>query len=93
MSIGFIQAFAVGERVVGLQCHLETTPTGVAALIAHCGNELTEGRFIQTAAMITADRAHFRMNQQVLKTLLGRLEAKALGSTESAPAPDLPTSC
>ena len=87
------QAFALGERVVGLQFHMETTPTSVAALIEHCGNELTEGRFIQTAAQITEDRAHFRMNQQVLKTLLERLEAKALGSTESAHALDLPTSC
>lgn len=65
----------------------------VAALIEHCGNELTEGRFIQTAAKITEDRAHLRMNQQVLKTLLEQLEAKALGSTESAHTPDLPTSC
>ena len=87
------QAFAFGERVVGLQFHLETTPLSVAALIEHCGHELTEARFIQTAARITEDRAHFRMNQQVLKTLLGQLEAKALGSTESAPATDLPAPC
>jgi len=31
----------------------------VAALIEHCGNELTEGRFIQTTNKITEDRAHF----------------------------------
>ena len=82
------QAFAFGERVIGLQFHLETTPSSVAALIEHCGNELTEGRFIQTAARIIEDRAHFRMNQLVLNTLLGQLEAKALGSTELAPAPE-----
>jgi GMP synthase (glutamine-hydrolysing) len=72
------QAFAFGERVIGLQFHIETTPLGVAALIEHCGNELTEGRFIQPAARITENRAHFRMNQQVLETLLERLAAKAL---------------
>ena len=71
------QAFAFGERVVGLQFHLETTPSGVAALIEHCGNELTEGRFVQRAARIIEERAHFRMNQQVLKTLLDQLAAKA----------------
>ena len=38
----------------------------------HCGNELTKGRFIQSAAKITEDRADFRINQQVLKTLLGQ---------------------
>ena len=48
----------------------------VAALIEHCGNELTEGRFIQPAARITEKRAHFRMNQQVLKTLLEQLEGR-----------------
>jgi GMP synthase-like glutamine amidotransferase len=71
------QAFAFGERVVGLQFHIETTPMSVAALIENCGNELTEGRFIQTATRITEDRAHFRMNQQVLKTLLEQLEGRA----------------
>jgi len=77
-SVGCIhQAFAYGERVVGLQFHIETTPMSVAALIENCGNELTEGRFIQTAAKITEDRAHFRLNQQVLKTLLEQLETRA----------------
>ncbi len=72
------QSFAYGERVVGLQFHLETTPLSVAALIGHCGDELTEGRFIQTAAGIRANQAHFTMNQRVLSTLLEQLEAKAL---------------
>ena len=71
------QAFAFGERVVGLQFHIETTPPSVAALIEHCGNELAEGRFIQTASRITANHAHFTLNLQVLKTLLEQLEAKA----------------
>jgi GMP synthase (glutamine-hydrolysing) len=71
------QAFAFGERVVGLQFHIETTPSSVAALMEHCGNELTEGRFIQPAARITENRAHFRLNQRVLKTLLEQLEAQA----------------
>jgi GMP synthase-like glutamine amidotransferase len=71
------QAFAFGERVVGLQFHIETMPSSVAALIEHCGNELTESRFIQPAARLTENRAHFTMNQQVLKTLLEQLAAKA----------------
>src|ERR1035437_596067 len=71
------QAFAFGERVVVLQFHLETTPLSVAALIEHCGNELTEGRLIQPAARITENRDHFTMNQQVLKTLLEQLATKA----------------
>ena len=77
------QAFAFGERVVGLQFHIETTPSSVAALIEHCGNELTEGRFIQPAARIAENRAHFRLNQRVLKTLLEQLEAQAIQSQQS----------
>jgi GMP synthase-like glutamine amidotransferase len=70
------QAFAFGERVVGLQFYLEATPSSVAALIEHCGNELTQGRFVQTAAEISENRTDYTMNQQVLNTLLERLAAK-----------------
>ena len=72
------QAFALGERVVGLQFHLESTPSSVAALIKHCGDELTGGRFIQTAAEIAGNNAHFTENQSVLEALLGKLEAERL---------------
>jgi len=41
------QAFQVGSRAIGLQFHLETTPASAASLIAHCRNELIDGRFIQ----------------------------------------------
>ncbi len=70
------QAFALGERVVGLQFHLESTPSSVAALIKHCGDELTGGRFIQTADEIAANHAHFAANQGVLGTLLEQLETE-----------------
>jgi GMP synthase-like glutamine amidotransferase len=41
------QAFRFGERVVGLQFHLETTPASAAALIGHCRDELVPGPFVQ----------------------------------------------
>lgn len=37
------QAFQFGERVIGLQFHLETTPEDVQSLIEHCGKELVPG--------------------------------------------------
>jgi len=46
------QAFRIGRRVVGLQFHLETTPATVAAMIAHCGHELVDGPFIQSAGQM-----------------------------------------
>jgi len=41
------QAFQLGDRVIGLQFHLETTRDSAKALVEHCGEELTPGRFIQ----------------------------------------------
>lgn len=49
------QAFLYQDRVLGLQCHLESTPEIIAALCAHCADELdTAGRFVQTAAQMRA---------------------------------------
>jgi GMP synthase-like glutamine amidotransferase len=42
------QAFQIGSRVIGLQCHLETTPESAESLLVHCRSELIEGRFIQS---------------------------------------------
>jgi GMP synthase-like glutamine amidotransferase len=42
------QAFQIGNNVIGLQFHLETTPDSAQALIENCRNELVEGKYIQT---------------------------------------------
>lgn len=70
------QAFAHGDRVVGLQFHIETTPASVAALVENCGNELTGGKYIQKANEITGNHAHFAPNHQILAKLLEQLEAR-----------------
>lgn len=41
------QAFVYGDRVVGLQFHLESTAESIAALIRHCGEEITRAPYIQ----------------------------------------------
>lgn len=48
------QAFQLGTKVIGLQFHLETTPASAEALLSHCGNELVDGEFIQSAAELQA---------------------------------------
>ncbi len=48
------QGFIFGNRVLALQFHPETTPTGVAALTDVFGAELTPAPFVQTAATIRA---------------------------------------
>jgi GMP synthase-like glutamine amidotransferase len=42
------QAFQIGDNVIGLQFHLETTPDSALAIIANCRNELVAGEYIQT---------------------------------------------
>jgi GMP synthase-like glutamine amidotransferase len=64
------QAFVMGERVVGFQFHLETTPTAARAMIAACGEELVPGRFIQTAERILASAERFdRINAVMIDVL------------------------
>lgn len=43
------QAFQLGDSVIGMQFHLETTPASARALVSNCGDELVEGEYIQTA--------------------------------------------
>ena len=43
------QAFQLGERIIGLQFHLETTPDSSSALIEHCADELIDAPFVQSA--------------------------------------------
>jgi GMP synthase-like glutamine amidotransferase len=44
------QALQIGDRVLGLQFHLETTPVGVEAMISNSRNELVPQRYVQTEA-------------------------------------------
>ncbi|MBI3622084.1 MAG: amidotransferase, partial [Nitrospirae bacterium] len=72
------QAFSYGDRVIGLQCHLEVTPAGVNALIDHCGHELgggelARGPFIQTAGQLRAAPDRFSPMHARMAALLDRL--------------------
>ncbi len=48
------QAFQLGQRVIGLQFHLETTPKAARDIVAHCRHELVPARYVQTEAEILA---------------------------------------
>ena len=53
------QAFCIGERVLGLQFHLEVTPFTVKSLIERCKNDLTTGRYIQSGEEMLSDPSRF----------------------------------
>ncbi|MDX2453836.1 type 1 glutamine amidotransferase [Desulfosarcina sp.] len=53
------QAFAMGQRIVGLQYHLETTPESARALIQHCRHELVKAPHVQTESEIQSQPNRF----------------------------------
>jgi GMP synthase-like glutamine amidotransferase len=65
------QAFQVGDRVLGLQFHLESTPANVDALIANCRSELVPQRYIQNEAQLRAvpDQAYRAINTLMVEVL------------------------
>lgn len=46
------QAFQIGTNIIGLQFHLETTPTAADNLISNCQHEMTPAPYVQSAAEI-----------------------------------------
>jgi len=67
------QAFVMGDRVVGFQFHLETTPVAARAMIAACGEELVPGRFIQTEEQILASAERFDRINVIMRGVLDSL--------------------
>lgn len=67
------QAFLYGHRVIGLQFHLETTPTAARALIENCADEMIPGRYIQRAEEILAPPRYFEIANDYMSGLLSRM--------------------
>lgn len=68
------QAFQVGRRVVGLQCHLETTPESARALVAHCRAELQPAAYVQSEqAILSAPEGHYSAANALMNEVLAYL--------------------
>jgi GMP synthase-like glutamine amidotransferase len=79
-AVGFLrsdaclnQAFVLGEKVVGLQFHLETTPQGAAALIENCRDEIAPGPTIQTESEMMAQPERFARINKLMGFVLENL--------------------
>jgi hypothetical protein len=68
------QGFIYGERVIGLQFHMETTPPGVRSLVQHCSEDLSDGLFVQPESQILDADAPYDRNHQLLGRLLDQLD-------------------
>jgi GMP synthase-like glutamine amidotransferase len=64
------QAFAAGDRVLGLQFHLESTPESVQALAQYCPGDLAPGTYVQTAKAMLARLDRFQESNRLMTTLL-----------------------
>lgn len=53
------QAFQIGQRVIGLQFHLETTEASAQAMIEHCARELIPAAYVQSASTLQSAPAKY----------------------------------
>jgi GMP synthase-like glutamine amidotransferase len=67
------QAFVFGDRIVGLQFHLEMGPVAVADLAKVSLEELTPARFVQTAIQLLDAPPDLATAQAALFALLDEL--------------------
>ncbi|NNJ70108.1 MAG: type 1 glutamine amidotransferase [Kiritimatiellales bacterium] len=70
---GINQGFVYNDRAVALQFHMETTPESMEALIEHCGHELTDAPFIQTAEEMREGVPHMVKINAAMTALLDAL--------------------
>jgi len=68
------QAFCYGEKVYGIQCHLEFTKNTVEGLIKHCSNNYTHGKFIQNPTEFL--QSNFSSVNEKMRLILDRLATK-----------------
>ena len=64
------QAFQFGNRVLGLQFHLETTPEAAHQLVEHCRGELLPSGYVQSEEEILAAPAE---RYQTINNLMARI--------------------
>jgi len=82
------QAFLYGNRVLGLQFHLEATPATLKEMVAYGKNELTDGKYIQGAETILDGIKETEKTNLLLKQLLDWLATPpvyAPGTARSSP--------
>jgi GMP synthase-like glutamine amidotransferase len=64
------QAFVLGDRIIGLQYHLETTPQSADALVQHCRHELVRAPYVQTESQIKSRPDRFKTLNREMDALL-----------------------
>jgi GMP synthase-like glutamine amidotransferase len=71
------QGFSLGERVLGLQFHLETTFESAQALIENCRADLAPSRWVQSEIEMLRHPERFRRINRVMNAILDGVEKLA----------------
>lgn len=74
----YSQAYVYKENIVGLQFHLEMITDGIKRIIQNCGDEMTEGTYIQQANEILSHSLNIEENHRLMYLLLDGLESQWL---------------
>jgi len=69
------QAFVYGDRIIGLQYHLETTKKSAEQLIKNCSHEIVEAKYIQTEKEILSDQSRFDKINSEMERILDYLQS------------------
>ncbi len=65
------QAFQLGDSVIGLQFHLETTPESATKLVNNCRDELIPSKYVQTEEeILSTDAESYRSINSLMKNVL-----------------------
>jgi len=67
------QAFQYGQRVLGLQFHLDYTKEGVETMIRNCSDELIPGPYVQSPEKMLLLNARFQKTKILLYSLLNSM--------------------
>ena len=75
------QAFQYGDRVLGLQFHLEATPAWVDTLARRDQDQLLDAAYIQTRQQMLSPVENFARANEFMNQILDRLVDAAIGTT------------
>lgn len=65
------QAFQIGDSVIGLQFHLETTPESAEEIVTNCRDELIPSKYVQTEEeILTAKTGSYDSINRLMNNIL-----------------------
>lgn len=67
------QGFILGDKIIGMQFHMDTTNKGAEDLIEHCRDEIITGDYIQDAGFMLEQHRYFNRLEGYLYKFLDNL--------------------